>query len=60
MVLIWLVFATLLFILAPFLHRLFVERANYKPDATFRTIATLPRGSARAQSAHDPAVLAGS
>ena len=39
MVLIWLVFATLLFVLEPlFLHRLFAERANYKPDATFRTI----------------------
>ncbi len=39
MVLVWLIFAGLLFVLEPLvLHRLFADRARRSPDATFRTI----------------------
>ncbi|MHA8045733.1 hypothetical protein AB3X21_03815 [Roseomonas mucosa] len=39
MILVWLIFAGMLFALEPLvLHRLFAERARRSPDATFRTI----------------------
>ncbi|MDT8278662.1 hypothetical protein RQ734_21635 [Roseomonas mucosa] len=39
MILVWLIFAGMLFVLEPLvLHRLFAERARRSPDAMFRTI----------------------
>ncbi len=39
MALVWLIFATMLFVLEPLiLHRRFAARVKSNPDATFRTI----------------------